>query len=360
MTKPKSLLMVGTRKGAFVFSSEDGRRTWKSSGPWFEGKEVHHVAYDKRSGTLLAAVNSMVWGPSVERSHDLGKTWKKTKNPPRFPKGSKLSVSKVWHVEPGTEDEPETLYLGVAPGCLFKSEDGGETWTPNEAMMKHPTRKKWQPGAGGLCLHSVLVRGNDPRRLHIAISAVGTMASRDGGESWEFQNKNVRADFFPNKFPVYGQCVHKIVRNPEKPNLIYQQNHCGTYRSDDDGRNWVDISEGLPSRFGFPIAVDGNDPKRVYASPLAGDFNRVSPKGHFAVWASEDSGKSWSALDDGLPNPAYFTVLREAMAADQGDPCGISVGTTGGHLFFSRNQGEKWTTITDTLPPILSVSASTT
>jgi len=350
--------MVGTRKGAFVFTSEDGRRKWKSSGPCFEGKEVYHMAYDKRNGTLLACVNNMHWGPSVEQSKDLGTSWKKTRGPPRFPKESGLSVSKVWHVEPGREDEPEVLYLGVAPACLFKSEDGGSSWTPNESMMNDPTRKKWEPGAGGLCLHSILLREKDPKRMHVAISAVGTMGTKDGGETWEFQNKHVRADFLPNKYPVYGQCVHKIVRNHRRPDVIYQQNHCGAYRSDDDGADWVDISPGLPSRFGFPMAVDANDPKRIYAIPLAGDFNRVPPKGRFAVWTSENAGKNWSAKDAGLPNPAYFTILREGMKTDEEDPCGIYVGTTTGHLFSSRDQGENWTTVAETLPPILSVSAS--
>ncbi|HZW85780.1 MAG TPA: sialidase family protein, partial [Nitrososphaerales archaeon] len=263
-----------------------------------------------------------------------------------------------WHVEPGLEDEPDVLYLGVAPACLFKSKDGGSTWSPNQAMMKHPTRKKWAPGAGGLCLHSIILREKNPKRMHVAISAVGTMATNDGGENWEFQNKNVRADFYPNKFPVFGQCVHKIVRNQARPNVIYQQNHCGQYRSDNDGKDWVDISEGLPSRFGFPIAVDANEPKRIYTTPLAGDFNRVPPKNHFAVWVSDDSGKSWEAKDKGLPNPSYFTTLREGMAADDADPCGVAVGTSTGHLFFSRNQGENWSTLADTLPPVLSVSAS--
>jgi photosystem II stability/assembly factor-like uncharacterized protein len=158
---------------------------------------------------------------------------------------------------------------------------------------------------------------------------------------------------------VYGQCVHKIVRNPKRRDVIFQQNHCGVYRSDDDGKDWTDISEGLPSRFGFPMAIDGNEPKRVYTVPLAGDFNRVPKDGHFAVWGSDDAGKSWAPLGRGLPKSAYFTVLREGLTADAFDPCGVAVGTTGGHLYFGRNQGEDWTTISDTLPPILSVSAST-
>jgi hypothetical protein len=356
--KGTALIMVGTKKGAFVFESDDGRRTWKASGPWFEGDEVYHVAHDRRNGVLLACVNSGHWGPTVERSFDYGRSWKRARTQPRFPKDSGLSVTKVWHVEPGTADEPDVVYLGVAPACLFKSEDKGVTWSPNVSMMNHKTRKKWQPGAGGLCLHSILVREGDPERLHVAISAVGVMASEDAGETWEFRNKHVRADFLPNKFPIYGQCAHKIVNNPDEPEVIYQQNHCGTYRSDDEGRDWKDISATLPSRFGFPIAVDRNEPKRVYTVPLTGDFNRVPPKGRFAVWASGDAGKSWAPLNRGLPKLAYFTVLREGMTSDAEDPCGVCLGTETGQLFFSRNQGEDWMRVADTLPPILSVSMS--
>jgi hypothetical protein len=356
--KPKGtpLLLVGTRKGAFVFTSDDGRRSWKSSGPYFEGVDVFHLKYDHRNRLLLACVNNPFWGPSVERSKDLGGSWKKQRAKPRFPKKSGLSVSKVWHVEPGADDEPNVLYLGVAPACLFKSEDRGATWAPNEALMNHGTRKKWQPGAGGLCLHSVLVEDGDPDHLHVAISAVGTLESEDGGASWEFRNRHVRADFYPNKFPVYGQCVHKIVRHRERPEVIYQQNHCGAYRSDDGGRDWKDISGALPSRFGFPIAVDFNDPKRVYAVPLTGDFNRVPPGGKFGVWVSEDEGRRWAPSYRGFPAPSYYSVLREGLAADEFDPCGVAVGTTTGQLYFSRNQGDSWARVSDALPPILSVS----
>lgn len=269
-----------------------------------------------------------------------------------------MSVARVWHIEPGPEEEPDVVYAGVEPACLFRSDDGGANWSPNVAMMKHPTRKKWTPGAGGLGLHSILVDRDKPEKIHIAISAVGTMFTKDGGKTWAFQNKNVLADFFPDKYPTYGQCVHKIVRNAQRPNVIFQQNHCGVYRSDNGGEDWIDIGNNLPSRFGFPIAVDANDPNRVYVAPLEGDFSRIPPEGHFAVWASDNSGKDWEKLDEGFPRVSFFTVLREGMTADSEDPCGVYVGTTTGQLFASRDQGLGWKRITDGFPPILSVSVS--
>ncbi len=351
--------MVGTAKGAFIFTSKDGRRTWKVSGPHFKGTPVFHLAYDPRSDMFLAGVNSFQWGPSIIRSFDSGKNWKRSENQPKFPKGSDLSVKNIWHIEPGTEDEPDTIYVGVDPAALFKSTDNGETWILNEALLNHETRKNWAPGFGGLCLHTILIDPRDSRKQHIGISAVGTLFTEDGGLSWRFQNKNVRADFYPNKYPVYGQCVHKVVRHPDRPDVLYQQNHCGQYRSDDNGESWVEIQNNLPSQFGFPIAVDANDPKRVYTSPLESDGARVSPKGRFAVWASDNSGKHWVELNKGLPKPpSYFCVLREGMTADMEDPCGLYIGTTTGQLFYSRNQGRTWSKISDSLPPIMSVSIS--
>ena len=355
----RSLVLVGTRKGAFIFSSKDGRRTWKATGPHFRGKEIYHMAYDRRNKILLASVEDEQWGQSVARSFDLGKSWKLA-NPPKFPKNEKgESVKRVWHIKPSTDDEPDVIYCGVEPATLFRSDDQGENWTVNSAMFNHPTRSTWQPGFGGLCLHTILIRDDNPRDLHIGISAVGTMNSKDRGETWKFQNKNVLADFQPEKYPEYGQCVHKLARHSDRPDVIFQQNHCGVYRSDDDGENWKDIRNNLPSRFGFPIAVDANDPKRAYVVPLEGDFSRVSPDGNFYVWATDNSGKEWAPVHKGLPRPAYFTILRDAMTADLEDPCGIYVGTTTGHLYASRNGGSAWSTLSDTLPPILSVSVST-
>ena len=350
--------MVGTKKGAFVFRSDRSRKRWKVSGPHFKGNEIYHVAYDKRSGNMLASVISNHWGPTVAISKDLGETWTESKNPPKFPKGSGLSVQRVWHIEPGRPDEDGVVYAGVAPACLFRSDDGGRSWEINEALLNHKTRKKWTPGAGGLCLHTILLDPRKPKRMHIAISAVGTLRTDDSGRTWKFQNKNVLADFQPDKYPEYGQCVHKLARNPSRPDVIYHQNHCGVYRSDDAGDNWVDVRNNLPSRFGFPVAADGNDPKRAYLAPLEGDFARVPPRGHFAVWGTDNEGKEWFKLDSGLPETSYFSVLREGMTTDQEDPCGVYFGTTTGQLFASANQGARWTRVADTLPPIHSVSVS--
>ena len=221
-----SLLLVGTRKGAFVFSSKDGRRTWKASGPHFLGREVYHIVYDQRNKLLLASVIDGHWGPSVARSSDLGKSWK-ISNSPKYPKKSGASVARVWNITPGAEDEPNIIYCGVEPAMLFRSNDKGEHWKINEALLNNETRPKWQAGGGGLCLHTILVDEGDPKNIHIAISAVGTLNSKDGGLSWKFQNKNVLADFLPDKYPEYGQCVHKVVRHRDRPDVLYQQNHCG-------------------------------------------------------------------------------------------------------------------------------------
>jgi photosystem II stability/assembly factor-like uncharacterized protein len=356
--KHTDLVMVGTKKGAFVFESTDGRRTWKASGPHFKGTPVYHVVFDARDRTMLAAVNNDFVGSRLAKSRDFGKTWKRTAKPPRFPKGSDWTVKRIWHIEPGPRDEPEVLYCGVDPASLFRSEDGGETWALNMGLYGHKTRAKWNPGAGGLCLHTILLDPRDPKTMLIAISAVGILKTRDGGESWAFKNDNLRADFFPNKYPEYGQCPHHLVRHPARPNVIYQQNHCGQYRSDDNGETWKEIVGNLPSRFGFPVAVDFNDPKRVYVAPEESGAARLPPKGRFLVWASDNEGRSWSAMGDGLPERSYYTVFREGMDTDEEDPSGVYVGTGNGQLLFSRNAAERWGLIADGLPPILSVSAA--
>jgi hypothetical protein len=358
--KGKVCLMVGTRKGAFVFTSGPDRKNWKLSGPHLKGNEIYHMAYDRRSGAMLASIVSGHWGPTVARSEDMGRQWKESNTPPRFPKGSGLSVARLWQIKPGPEEEPDVVYAGVEPACLFKSEDGGRKWKVNEALMNHKTRKKWQAGGGGLCLHTILVNGKRPGRLHVAISAVGTLRTDDGGQSWRFQNKNVMAGFQPNKYPEYGTCVHKLAINPSTPDVIYHQNHSGVYRSDDAGESWVDIHNNLPSKFGFPVAADANDPKRAYLAPLEGDFSRIPPDGHFAVWGTDNRGKEWFRLDEGLPKQSYYTVLRDGMVSDMEDPCGLYFGTTTGHLYASRDQGNHWESIADGLPPILSVNISAT
>jgi len=354
----RNLVLVGTKKGAFVFESRDGRRTWKSSGPHFKGTEVFHVVYDQRNKAMFAAVESWVWGPTVAKSTDMGKTWKESKKAAKFPKTDKATVSKVWHIQPGLEDEPNVMYCGTAPAALFKSNDAGETWWPNKALLSHPARPKWQAGAGGLCLHSILVDPRDRKSMLIAISAVGVMKTTDGGKTWGFRNKNVIADFLPkgHQFPEFGQCAHHIVSNPAKPNVVYQQNHCGVYRTDNRGESWIDISKGLPSRFGFSIAVDYNNPKRVYVGPEESGDARLPPAGRFLIWASDDSGRHWEPMSSGLPKHSWYAVLREGMSSDEEDPCGIYFGTTTGQLYGSRNAGKHWELIADGLPPIYSVS----
>ena len=357
--KGKICLLVGTRKGAFVFTSGPNRRSWKVSGPHLKGNEVYHMAYDGRSGAILASVVSGHWGPTVARSEDMGDSWKESRNPPRFPKGTGLSVERLWHIRPGTEDDPGVVYAGVEPACLFKSKVSGKSWEVNRALLNHKTRKKWQPGGGGLCLHTIIVNDKRPGRMHIAISAVGTIRTVDYGERWWFENRNVIVDYQPEKYPEYGTCVHKLAINPTTPDVIYQQNHTGVYRSDDAGDSWVDIRNNLPTRFGFPVAADANDPKRAYLAPHEGDFSRIPKDGHFAVWGTDNRGKEWFKLDEGLPAKSYYTVLRDGMVSDMEDPCGLYFGTTTGHLFSSRDQGNHWERISDCLPPILSVNVST-
>ena len=356
--KPRSLVMVGTKKGAFVFESLDGRRTWKSSGPHFKGIPIYHVTLDPRTKVMYATVNSDFSGARLAKSRDNGRTWKEGKKPPRFPKASDWTVKQLWHVEPGVEEEPKVLYCGVNPAALFKSTDGGDTWALNQGLYGQETRPKWNPGAGGLCLHTILVHPRDPDTLLIAISSVGVLKSKDGGESWSFKNNNLRADFSPNKYPEYGQCPHHLVRHPSRPDVIYQQNHCGQYRSHDNGETWKEMVGNLPSRFGFPIAVDFNDPKRVYVAPEESGAYRLPPDGRFLVWASDDEGRNWSAKGSGLPRRSYFTIFREGMDTDEEDPSGVYAGTGNGQLFFSRNAGERWSLIADGLPPILSVNAA--
>jgi BNR/Asp-box repeat len=350
-----NVIAVGTRKGVFVFKSEDGRRSWKAGGQGMPGSSVHHAVYDPRNSAIFAAANYDQWGTKVMVSRDLGASWKEARTGPRFPKESGLSVNAIWHIEPGNDGEPQKLYAGVDPAALFVSDDAGETWEPVGGLVSHPDRPKWTPGFGGLCLHSILVDPRDPRSLHVGISAVGVMHSADGGETWSYQNRHVRADFMPDKFPVFGQCTHKLVRHASRPDVLFQMNHCGVYRSDDNGSDWVDIVDNLPSRFGFPMALDHTRPSRPFVFPLTAAENRVPPEGRPGVWALE---RQWVMMSRGLQSPAYYGVYREGMSTDKEDPCGVYFGTNTGQLFASADGGTNWSKVTDGLPPILSVTAS--
>jgi photosystem II stability/assembly factor-like uncharacterized protein len=353
-------VLLGTRKGAFVMRSDSRRRRWKTKGPFFENSPVFHMAFDKRDGkTIYAAVNSGHFGPTIFISKNLGRTWKNSKSPPRFPEGANLEVEHVWHVEPGHSDEGNTVYAGVAPAALFRSDDGGESWTLNTALNNHPTRSKWEPGAGGLCLHSILIDPTNAKRIYLGISAVGVFKSEDGAETWMVKNKNVRADFKPDKYPEFGQCVHKLVMDPKEPNFLYQQNHCGVYKSENGADDWVEISKGLPSGFGFPMSVHPHKTGCVYVVPEQGDFFRVAANRQFAVYATQNAGGTWRKLGKGLPSKnAFLGCYREGLATDQLDPVGLYVGTRMGHLFSSVNEGRSWQLTAQWLPPIYSVSTA--
>ncbi len=356
--KGSVVVSVGTKKGGFIFHSPD-RRKWTMAGPYVPGATVYHFILDPRDGrTAYAAAphGSEPWGPAVYRGR-AGESLKATAHAPKFKDGSGLAVTRVWHLEPGPADEPETIYAGVEPAALFRSEDRGETWGDIDALNYHPTRKDWQPGFGGLCLHSVLVDPRKPRHLLAGISSVGTFESKDGGRTWTTENRGVRAEFMPNKYPEWGQCVHKLAWDGSGDGSIFQQNHCGTYHRGPDGGAWTEVTKGLPSDFGFPIAAHPNQKHTAFVTPLIGGENRVFPKGQMAVWKTANAGKSWRRETKGLPANAFMGVLREGMSADPEDPVGIYVGTNTGQLFASRDEGESWKMIANFLAPILSVNA---
>lgn len=349
-------LLVGTRKGAFVLSSDLRRRRWQTDGPFFQGWEVHHLTYDGRSGRLFAAISTTWWGNDLQVSRNWGKTWRKASRGLHFAPRAGLSVNRIWHIAPGRATEPGVVYAGVDPGALFRSENDGGEWHEVKSLTRHPTRKRWQPGAGGLCLHTILLDPHHRDRIYVGISAAGCFRSDDNGKSWRPFNRGVRTDFLPRKFPEVGQCVHKMVIDPNRSEVLYQQNHCGVYRSDDAAASWKDISKGLPSRFGFPIAVHPHDAGTIYVVPETADEYRFVPGGAFAVWRSRTAGKTWRKLTRGLPQQhAYLHVFREAMTTDRCDEAGIYVGTGSGEIFYSRDAGDSWELLQRHLPAVFSL-----
>ena len=356
------MLLVGTMKGAFLFRSDAARKKWQADGPHFPGESVYAMMHDTRGGrhrTFAASVSNH-WGGTLRISDDLGKTWSDPERQNvRFPEGSDLALKQIWQIAPGPKSEPDTLYCGVEPATLFKSVDAGESWSPVEGLLNHEHRPRWMPGGGGLCLHTIVSDPGNPRRMLIAISAAGVYRTDDGGTTWRPRNAGVRAEFMPDKYPEFGQCVHKVVHHPSRPERLFLQNHWGLYRSDDWGDSWHDIANGVPSDFGFAMQMHPHDPDTVYIVPLESDQFRCTPEAKLRVYRTTDAGESWEALTNGLPQSmAYETVLRDNLAADAMNPAGVYFGTRSGKLFGSSDSGESWTEIADGLPPVVCVKTA--
>ena len=363
--EPKVLVMVGTMKGAFLFWSDAKRRTWRKEGPHFPGEMVYAMAYDARGGRrrILAAPRSWHWGAVIRTSDDLGRTWT---SPERknvaFPEGSGASLINIWQIVPGPASDPGLLYAGVEPHCLFRSRDGGDTWTPIESFLTHEHRPKWTPGAGGMCLHTIVQDPANPHRIGVAMSTGGFYRTDDGGRTWNARNAGVRAEFLPDKHPEFGQCVHKVSSHPSKPGTLFLQNHWGLYRSDDWGDSWKDIAGGkkeVPSDFGFCMQVHPHEPNTAYIVPLESDGFRCTPGAKLRVYRTRNGGRNWEALTKGLPQKdAYETVLRDALTVDSLKPAGIYFGTRSGKLFGSASDGNAWQELAGGLPPVVCVKAA--
>jgi hypothetical protein len=359
---PRTILCIGTKKGLFVAEGGSARRRFELRGPFGPGVGVNAALIDTRgSPRLYASSCSAFFGMKVLRSTDLGKRFKETGSAPAFAKDDGRALANIWALEAG--DDRKDLWCGVEPAALFRSGDGGDSWEKVPGITDHPHARQWHPGNGGLCMHTIL---RDGSRLHLGISTGGHYLSEDGGSSFAPSNQGVGAGFLPDPNIEFGQCVHKIVRHPDAPGRLYMQNHggfpehpgVGVLRSDDHGHTWHSIAKGLPSDFGFPIAVHPHDADTVFVVPLAGE-TRTCPGAAPAVWRSEDGGGSWRRLARGFPKrDAYFTVLRDALDIDERKSPALYLGTTTGQLWIGRDGGEEWECLFDSLPPIYCVKAA--
>jgi BNR/Asp-box repeat len=364
-------VLVGTRKGAFVLTSDAKREHWDVTGPEFGGWEIYHVAGSPADPDRLYASQSSGWfGQLVQRSDDGGKSWQ--------PMGNKFEYdgtpgthqwydgtphpwefARVWHLEPSPTD-PDTVYAGVEDAGLFRSADGGQNWSELPGLRTHNSAPSWQPGAGGMCLHTIVLDPGDPERIFVAISAAGVFRSDDAGQTWRPANRGLRSEGIPDPNAEVGHCVHRIAMHPSRPNVLFMQKHWDVMRSDDGGESWQEISGNLPTDFGFPIAVHAHEPDTIYVVPIKSDSLHFPPEGKLRVYRSRTGGNEWEALTNGLPQAnCYVNVLRDAMAVDSADPCGIYVGTTGGQVYASADAGDSWAPIVRDLPAVLSVEVQT-
>lgn len=358
-----TLVLVGTTKGLFLLRSSDGRQQFDLAGPVFAGEEVYATCVDTRGPTDRLFVGSVSnhWGPVLRRSDDLGASWTEDQTAAlAFPDGSGASLARIWQLLPGPASEPDVVYAGVEPAALFRSDDGGRTFALVEGLWNHPHRPEWQPGGGGLCLHTILVHPTDPDRLLIAISAAGVYRSDDGGRTWQAANAGIVAGFLPEPEVIeFGQCVHKVARDAGDADRLYLQHHGGIYRSDDGGGSWVPMAGIAGMDFGFPVVAHPTRPGTAYLLPLLSDEYRCTPDGQCTVWRTSDAGASWEPLTDGLPQQdAHLTVLRDGFTTDGADPAGLYFGTRTGEVYGSVDDGDTWRRLADHLPPVLSVQAA--
>jgi hypothetical protein len=388
-------VLAGTRKGAFILTSDGKRQKWDVQGPHFAGWEIYHLKGSPADPDRIYASQTSGWfGQIIQRSDDGGKTWyqpgtpkgEPTTMPDGTPKGESNKFAydtsaetgkpltthqhydgtqrpwefkRVWHLEPSLSD-PDTVYAGIEDAAIFRSTDGGKNWHELAGLRGHGTGPKWQPGAGGMCLHTILLDPRDEKRIFVAISAAGAFRSDDGGQSWKPINRGLHSQYIPDATAEVGHCVHRIAMHRSRPNVLFMQKHWDVLRSDDAGENWTEVSGNLPTDFGFVIDVHAHEPETVYVVPIKSDSEHYPPDGKLRVYRSRKGGNDWEALTDGLPQKdCYVNVLRDAMSLDALDPCGVYFGTTGGQVYASPDGGDHWTPIVRDLPPVLSVEVQT-
>jgi photosystem II stability/assembly factor-like uncharacterized protein len=385
----KVRVLAGTRKGAFILTADGKRDTWEVSGPFFAGWEVYHMKGSPVNPDRIYVSQTSGWfGQIIQCSDDGGKSWYapgggQQKSPQGWPTGESnrfvydsaaapltthqwydgtqhpWEFKRVWHLEPSLTDA-EAVYAGVEDAALFYSKDGAHSWQEMSGLRGHGTGPAWQPGAGGMCLHSIVLDPADPDRIYIAISAAGTFRSDDGGKSWKPINKGLRSQFLPDQDCEVGHCVHHIAMSPRRPGVLFMQKHWDVMRSDNSGDQWREVSGNLPTDFGFVIDVHAHDPETIYVAPIKSDSEHYPLDGKLQVWRSKTGGNEWEALTRGLPQKdCYVNVLRDAMAVDALDDCGVYFGTTGGQVYVSPDAGDTWKPIVSHLPPVLSVEVQT-